>query len=59
MKWVRSDGFVLHWFFEVDVSFFVEDAVGAEGALDCIVGLEVGLPAAFWVGAWVLLLPQT
>jgi len=40
MKWEGSDSFVLDGFLGINDSFFVEDSVGAEGALDGIVGLE-------------------
>lgn len=40
---VRSDGFVLNGLFGVDDSFFVEDSVAADSALDSVVSFEFGL----------------
>lgn len=40
---VRSDGFVLYGLFGVDDSFFVEDSVAADSALDSVVSFEFGL----------------
>jgi hypothetical protein len=43
---MRSNSLVLDGFFGIDDSLLVEDAISAVGALDCIVGLELGLLAA-------------
>lgn len=61
-KWLRSDGsdgLVLDGFLGVDDAFLVEDAVAAVGALDGVVGLELGLLAALCIGEDLLLLPHT
>ena len=40
---LRSDGFILYGLFGVNDSFFVEDSVTADSALDSIVSFEFGL----------------
>ena len=41
-----SDCLVLHWLLQIDISLFIKDAIGAVGALDGIIRLEIGLSSA-------------
>ena len=59
MKCGESDGLVLDGFLGVDDALLVEDAVAAVGALDGIVGFELGLLAALCIANRLLLLPHT
>lgn len=56
--WV-SDGLVLNGLFGVNISLFVEDTIGTEGTLDCVVGFQFRFFAALLIGWYVLLFPQT
>ena len=55
----ESDGLVLYWLFRVNISLFVEDSIGTEGTLDCIIRFKFGFLSAFYLSKQILLFPQT